>query len=159
MKLDKKINLYNIIFRTIFCIFVYGGYIALFMVKFNDQTIRLICLIAASLFVLMILIINFVIPFFIYKMYSYDVTEDHLVIQKGVLFRTRIIVPIKRIQHLEKMQGPIQRLFKQSSIQFFTAGSVEVLNGLNTEVADNVILDVEKKLKPFLENDEENRNE
>ncbi|VEU81044.1 PH domain-containing protein [Haploplasma axanthum] len=159
MKLDKRINIYNIIFRTIFCVFVYGGYIALFTIRFNNQTIRMICLILATLFVVMIAIINFVIPFFIYKMYSYELTEDHIVIQKGVLFRKKIIVPIKRIQHLEKLQGPIQNLFNQSSIQFFTAGSVEVLNGLNVDIADSIILDVEKKLKPFLENDEENKNE
>jgi membrane protein YdbS with pleckstrin-like domain len=76
------------------------------------------------------------------------------VIKRGVIFRKNIIVPIKRIQHIEKFQGPIQMLYKLSTIIIYTAGSKAGIIGVPQENTDQIISEIKSGLQNYLDSDE-----
>lgn len=53
----------------------------------------------------------------------YGVDAAGIVIQRGVLWRSRIALPRVRIQHTDVSQGPLQRRFGVSTLKLYTAGS------------------------------------
>lgn len=68
-----------------------------------------------------------------YAAMGYRVDEDAILIARGRMFRSETLVPFARIQHLDIQRGPIERLFKLSSLHLSTAGSrhgIVVLPGL-----------------------------
>lgn len=48
--------------------------------------------------------------------------EHDLVHQEGVLWRTRAVLPLARIQHVETTSGPLERLFGLMSLHCYSAG-------------------------------------
>lgn len=50
---------------------------------------------------------------------------DHEVLEAryGVVFREEKVIPINRLQHVDLMRGPIERLFGLSTLVVFTAGT------------------------------------
>lgn len=161
-KLDKKVTWYSFLGRSIFSIIVYALYVILLFVpseNFEAEGLKLLLLIIGGFIVLITLIFHFVLPFYIYKLYGYEVNEDEIIIHRGIIFRQKIIVPIKRIQHVQKNQGPIQTLFKINTVSIFTAGSVVFINGLSNLDTNNLIIEVQNKLNLYLNLDEEEKDE
>lgn len=158
-KLDKKVNLSVFISRTIFSLFVYVGYIVILIVPktiYEEEIIKTILVVLGSVIVFFTLIMNLVLPFFIYKIHGYELKADELLIHKGVIFRRTTYMPVKRIQHIEKFVGPIQKLFNLASIQVFTAGSQDSIIGLNNLVAEDLINEINKRLNQYLKEDDVN---
>ncbi|QWB99759.1 PH domain-containing protein [Mycoplasmatota bacterium] len=156
-KLAKNINLYHYVIRTLLSLIVYGVFILLLLLPvetFGESIIKTSVLIALSVIVFIVLVANFILPAFIYKCYGYSIKEDYVVFQKGVLFRRKDYIPIKRIQHIEKMHGPIQTLFNISSLIIYTAGSNDMLLGLPIDQADDIIHDIREQLQLYLDSDE-----
>lgn len=161
-KLDKKVTWYSFLGRSIFSIIVYALYVILLFVpseNFEAEGLKLLLLIIGGFIVLITLIFHFVLPFYIYKLYGYEVNEDEIIIHRGIIFRQKIIVPIKRIQHVQKSQGPIQTLFKINTVSIFTAGSAVFINGLSNLDTNNLIIEVQNKLNLYLNLDEEEKDE
>lgn len=161
-KLDKRVNLYQIVVRTLGSIFVYAALVVLLVLDktvFANEALRIGFIVVASILSFICFIVNFITPLFIYKLNGYQVHDDHVEIKKGVIFRSSDIVPIKRIQHVEKFQGPIQMLFNQATIRVFSAGSVGLITGLSVTDADELLYQVKAKLDTYLETDEANDHE
>lgn len=162
MKLDSKVNLYIFILRSFLAIIIYGFLVFMIIIpksSFEFEAFKYILLSIAILLTVLTIPYHLIIPFFTYKLYSYEIKDEEIIVNKGVLFRKSTIIPIKRIQHLEKVEGPIQLLLKQASIQIFTAGSLEVIMGLSTFEADKVLNEINKKLNIYLNIEEEFRDE
>lgn len=53
----------------------------------------------------------------------YCVREHDVVLHSGVFWRRETIQPIRRIQHVEQLQGPVARKFGLSKIRLFSAGT------------------------------------
>jgi hypothetical protein len=113
----------------------------------------------ASFLTLLALIYNFILPFYVYKKHGYLISEEEIVIETGVLFRQQVNVPIKRIQHIEKRQGPIQILMKQATVVIVTAGSLTNIIGLENEQANEVVASIQEKLNSYLNLDEKLKDE
>lgn len=161
-KLDKKVTWYSFLGRSIFSIIVYALYVILLFVpseNFEAEGLKLFLLVLGGFIVIITLIFHLVVPFYIYKLYGYEVNEDEIIIHKGVIFRQKIILPVKRIQHIEKLQGPIQTLFKINTVSIFTAGSSSFINGLSNIDTNNLIIEVKNKLNLYLNLDEEEKDE
>ncbi len=62
-----------------------------------------------------------------YNNYSYNFTEDAVVIHKGVIIKTKTHIPYERIQNIDVRQGPILRAFNLNSVHIQTAGAGVVL--------------------------------
>ena len=81
-----------------------------------------------------------------YRSWSYEVREDSLYLERGVITHTRTVVPYVRIQHVDASRGPVERALGLATAVVYTAGSrgADVsIPGLTTERAD----DLQERLK------------
>lgn len=58
-----------------------------------------------------------------YRAWSYEVREDSLYLERGVVTRVRTVVPYVRIQHVDVSRGPLERVFGLATTVVYTAGS------------------------------------
>ncbi|RPH94841.1 MAG: hypothetical protein EHM68_13515 [Lysobacterales bacterium] len=68
----------------------------------------------------------------------YAVREHDVIVHKGVFFQRETIQPIRRIQHVEQLQGPVARRFGLYSIRLFSAGTAKFafeIPGLSADTA------------------------
>lgn len=76
-----------------------------------------------------------------YRSWSYEVRDDSLFLERGVVTRVRTVVPYVRIQHVDARRGPIERVFGLATTVVYTAGSrgADVsIPGLTPERADDL---------------------
>lgn len=58
-----------------------------------------------------------------YRSWGFEVRDDHLYLEHGVLVKTYSMVPFVRIQHIDTQRNPVDRLLGLSQIVVYTAGS------------------------------------
>ena len=74
-----------------------------------------------------------------YRYWRYEVRADDLFLERGVLVRTRTVVPFVRVQHVDSSRGPVERALGLANVVVYTAGSrgADVtIPGLAPETAD-----------------------
>jgi len=57
-----------------------------------------------------------------WRAFTYQILPDQLVIQRGILFRTRRSIPVSRIQDVSIRQRPLARLFGLAEVRIETGG-------------------------------------
>ena len=70
--------------------------------------------------------------------WGYEITEDALDIQHGIIVIKRSLVPMVRIQHVDTEHGPIMRLFNLATLSVSTAGTVHKIPALKQETAESL---------------------
>jgi len=76
-----------------------------------------------------------------YRRWSYEIREDALYLDRGVVTQVRTAVPLVRIQHVDSRRGPVERAVGLASCVVYTAGSrgADVrIPGLTPEDADDL---------------------
>lgn len=65
------------------------------------------------------------IPFAIarYRRWAYEIRDDALYIERGVITEVRTVVPFVRIQHVDSRRSPLDRLVGLANTVVYTAGS------------------------------------
>ncbi len=58
-----------------------------------------------------------------YRRWSYEIREDALYLDRGVITQVRTTVPLVRIQHVDSRRGPVERGVGLASCVVYTAGS------------------------------------
>jgi membrane protein YdbS with pleckstrin-like domain len=58
-----------------------------------------------------------------YRRLRFGVDAAGIAIERGIFWRSRIVVPRVRIQHTDVSQGPLQRRFGVGTLKLYTAGS------------------------------------
>jgi len=58
-----------------------------------------------------------------YRLWVYQVREDAIYLERGVVTHVRTLVPYVRIQHVDTSRSPIERLLGLSTLVVYTAGS------------------------------------
>src|SRR5699024_7508162 len=58
----------------------------------------------------------YLIPALRYRRWRYEIFEQEIYIQHGILIRTRTLIPMIRVQHVDTEQGPILKRFKLATI-------------------------------------------
>lgn len=99
------------------------------------------------------LLLALVVPGRNYASWGYDTTEDELLVENGILFRSRTVVPFGRVQHIDVGQGPIERRFGIGVLTLHTAGtrnSAVVLPGLDFEDAGRMRDEIRGKIRQDL---------
>ena len=74
-----------------------------------------------------------------YRSWGYRMDGEELRLAYGVLTRVETLVPLKRVQHLDISQGPLERTFGVCKLVLHTAGTAHsevVLPGLSRETAE-----------------------
>lgn len=77
----------------------------------------------------------------LYRTWSYEVREDSLFLDRGVITRVQTVVPYVRVQHIDTSRGPIERAVGLSTLVVYTAGSrgADVtISGLTPPEADDL---------------------
>ena len=60
-------------------------------------------------------------PSFEHIHYRFEIRENDILVQNGVLFRKWSSIPLHRIQHVDTHQGPLQRIVGLVTLQIYTA--------------------------------------
>lgn len=58
-----------------------------------------------------------------YRVWAYQVRDDSLFLERGVVRHVETVVPYVRIQHVDTSRGPIERALGLSTLVVYTAGS------------------------------------
>jgi len=58
-----------------------------------------------------------------YRIWRFDLQEDALYLERGVLTRVDTVVPFVRVQHVDTQRGPLERATGLASVVVYTAGS------------------------------------
>lgn len=116
---------------------------------------------AALLFPLLVVVCF--TAFWIQKYYSsitYILTNDEIIVEKGVWWKRKSFVPYNRITNISVVQGPIARQFGLGTVRVQTAGfsgggsagvrlaEAVILGVKNFEEIRNVIMGFVKKVRP-----------
>lgn len=58
-----------------------------------------------------------------YQRWGFEMRDEYLYLEHGVVRQVRIMVPYVRVQHIDTQRGVFDRLFNLSSLVVYTAGS------------------------------------
>lgn len=79
--------------------------------------------VAAGMVVILGCALSLLWPPLRYRYWHWDVRPDRVLIQKGVVWRSRSVIPRVRVQHVDTRSSPLQRWFGLSSLIIYTAGT------------------------------------
>lgn len=117
----------------------------------DDAKIRLVVALSVGGVEFFAIALLLIYPYWKYQLYSYGYDEKRIVIECGVIFRRKIVIPICQIQDLHRFEGPIMMLFRLSGVEISTAGSNFHLACLKKEGADAMIDELERFLEARVE--------
>lgn len=80
----------------------------------------------------------FLIPNLRWKRWRYEVFEQEIYIQHGILIVSRTLIPMIRVQHVETKQGPILKKFNLASVSISTAATTHEIPALSNEIASDL---------------------
>ena len=92
-------------------------------------------------------------PARIYRRLLYRLDERLLQVIRGWLFHTDTIVPLVRVQHLDVVRGPFDKLFGTASLVVHTAGtlnSIVTLPGLAPDRATQIRDVIREQIRSYL---------
>lgn len=69
------------------------------------------------------LVLVFYLPMKRYRSRGFHISDDRLRVVKGVMFHADTVVPFSRVQHLDVVQNPLERLFGIARLILHTAGT------------------------------------
>ncbi|AKU07049.1 MULTISPECIES: PH domain-containing protein [Haloferax] len=69
------------------------------------------------------LVVGVAVALLRYRAWGYEVRDDSLYLQRGVLTKVNTVVPFVRVQHVDSTRGPLERLVGLASTVVYTAGS------------------------------------
>ncbi|MFD3156045.1 PH domain-containing protein [Haloimpatiens sp. FM7330] len=138
--------------RIIFLVIFSGIYLAIgykFLIpKFGESiTFKYVFGILSFLILGFFCVNTFIFPKIEYRQWRYLITEDKIELINGIIIRSKIIIPISRIQHLDIEQGPIYRKFGLACLKLNTAGASHEIPALTIDEAE----ELSEKLKQIVE--------
>lgn len=107
------------------------------LLRFTEITDWWVYLVAGAIIVGSI-VETAVSPAWKYRYWRYEIREDEVDLQHGFVVKTRQLVPMTRIQHVDTRRSPLQQRFGLSSVVFFTAAGSMEIPALSQEIAADV---------------------
>jgi uncharacterized protein len=77
-------------------------------------------------------------PYLSWKNWRYAVDEKEIDLKRGVFFKTRTLIPLSRVQHVDTRQGPLLRWYNLASVTISTAATTHEIPALDAVLADRV---------------------
>lgn len=77
----------------------------------------------------------FLFPMLRFKRWRYEVFDQEIYIQHGILIVSRTLVPMIRVQHVDTKQGPILKKYQLASVTISTAATTHEIPALLEEHA------------------------
>ncbi|MBD2870912.1 PH domain-containing protein [Paenibacillus arenilitoris] len=94
--------------------------------------------IALALFIVTFILFTWIIPKMKHARFLYELFEEELEIQKGLVFLSNVLVPMVRVQHVELESGPMMRKYGLASVSIVTAATTHRISGLKLEEAQQL---------------------
>ena len=91
---------------------------------------------AVAVFVAVVSVV--IVPRVRWLRWRYEVTESEIYLLYGLIVRTRTLIPMTRVQHVDTKAGPLLRAFGLSSVTVATAGGEHEIPALADGVADDL---------------------
>ena len=138
----KMVNLYHVYLVLGVTVLFLSWMIPVAIVAFYLLSVNYAIILIASLFIPLIAAVFFVV-YWIQKYYSsikYTLTENEVVIERGVYWKRKSFVPYNRITNIDTVQGPLARHFNLGTVKIQTAGFSTGSSG--TRIAEAVILNI-----------------
>ena len=82
--------------------------------------------------------ITFALPAVRYGRWRYEIRDDEIDLRHGLFTVKRTLVPIRRVQHVDTEEGPLQGSFGLASVAFHTAAGETEIPALGKREADEV---------------------
>jgi membrane protein YdbS with pleckstrin-like domain len=73
-----------------------------------------------------------------WRRWRYEIREDEVDLQRGIVWISRTLVPLARIQHVDTQSGPLQRRFGLATVVFYTAAGANQIPELSAPIAAEV---------------------
>lgn len=137
--LSKNKRKVNVISTCIFLVLVYGAYwlSSIFVPYVLMKPWIFVFHVAWFLFGFMTL--WYAIRSYIHE--GFAIREHDIMYKNGIFFKSLIIIPFNRIQHLEIGHGPIDRYFGLANLSIYTAGGSSsdlIIDGLESNTAQTI---------------------
>lgn len=78
------------------------------------------------------------IPSLRWRHWRYEVDQQEIDLKHGIFVVSRTLVPIRRVQHVDTRQDPIQRYYGLAGVRIYTAATVHEIPGLKEDDAESV---------------------
>ena len=114
-----------------------AGAVGWFLVWRVDFSILIGALPLLAVLVLYGLVVG-VFPGLRWRRWRYEIREEEVDLQRGIVWVSRTLVPLARIQHVDTQHGPLQRWFGLSTVIFYTAAGSNHIPELSAPVAAEV---------------------
>lgn len=79
-----------------------------------------------------------VVPTLRWRRWRYEIREDEVDLQRGIVWVSRTLVPLARIQHVDTRTGPLERRLGLATVVFYTAAGPSQIPELSAPVAGDV---------------------
>jgi membrane protein YdbS with pleckstrin-like domain len=76
-----------------------------------------------------------VLPGLHYARWRYDLREEEIDLQHGIITITRTLIPMTRVQHVDTRRGPFDRWLGLASVVVHTAAGASTIPGLAVDTA------------------------
>ncbi|MFT8320207.1 MAG: PH domain-containing protein [Bacillus sp. (in: firmicutes)] len=140
MKVWRLTGLFTSVFPLILCAAVITVTILL------DWPI-LFSILSVAFFLICLYFFVGLLPTLRWKRWRYEIREDEIEIQHGVLVMKRTLVPMVRVQHVDTKQGPLLRKYELAAVSISTAATVHEIPILGMEVAEEIRNYISKKAR------------
>jgi membrane protein YdbS with pleckstrin-like domain len=80
----------------------------------------------------------FLMPYLSWKNWRYAIDENEIDLKRGVIFKTRTLIPLSRVQHVDTRQGPLLGFYELASVTISTAATTHEIPALDSVLADRV---------------------
>lgn len=122
------------IFMTILWLAIVTGFVLTIIYDIS----YLFSLVSIAVGIVFVFLFVYLIPALRYRRWRYEIFEQEIYIQHGILIRTRTLIPMIRVQHVDTEQGPILKRFKLATITISTAAAVHNIPALEEEDASHL---------------------
>lgn len=104
------------------------------------------CLLTGAALLVMAAVCIIIIPRIRYERYRYIIDSANIRVREGIFWIKETIIPMERLHKLQVSQGPIDRMFRLSSVRVTTAGGDGVIKFLTDEEASQIAEHLKDKI-------------
>lgn len=99
---------------------------ALLINRSSTETQPIFSSLSVVVLILGIAIVLILIAWFVFaatRAIHYSIREHDIIVKSGLFWKKEIIQPLKRVQHVEVTQGPLDKRFTLANVKLFSAGT------------------------------------
>lgn len=90
-----------------------------------------------GLTLLVVLLSVVLVPTLRWRRWRYEIREEEVDLQRGIVWVSRTLVPLARIQHVDTRRGPLERRLGLATVIFYTAAGANQIPELSEPVAND----------------------